>query len=679
MENQTILLFDKTVVYRAAVDSLLKLTPARQVKNPVMFVVWVAALLSSLFMGFELSQGRFSGFTLQITLWLWATLVFANFAVSLAEGRSRVLTEKLRRSRAKTLACRLTGDNREERVYSTELNPGDCVVCKAGDIIPGDGEIVEGVAGVDESAITGESAPVIRGIGGNRTAVIGGTKVLSDHLVIRITAAAGKAFLDKTIATAEKVERQKTPGETALTIALSALTLVFLLVVATLPVFAGYSAPAELNRLTIPVLVALLVCFIPTPIGGLLKAIGISAIDRLARHNVLVANGKAIDAAGDIDVLLVDKTGIITLGDHIATDFIPAPGIYTKHLAEVAQLASLADETPEGRSIVSLAKERYGLRGRAIADSGAKFIPIIAQTRMSGVDFPAQNRQIRKGTVDAIRSFVDSQGGFFPKAVENTISAVIFLGCIPLVVADGSQVLGVVQLKNVVDGGIKERFARLRQMGIHAVMSTDDDALIAADLVASAGMDDFIAQAMPQVKFDWIQQEQASGHQVAMIGDGVINTSALAQADVGVAMNIGTAGGEATGNMIDLDGNPIKLLEVIETGRRVQTTRNALTTFSIANGVAKCLIVLPALFTPLAALNIMALHSSQSAVLSAVMFNALIIIVLIPPALCGISSPAARTVTISRRNLILYGLGGLLAPFAGIKLLDMLLTLTGLA
>ncbi len=692
MKKQTTTpLFEPAIVRRAVADSVRKLAPDRQVKNPVMFVVWVGAILSTLTAGIELGQERFSGFSLQITLWLWFTLLFANFAEAMAEGRGKAQADSLRQARTKTFARRLTDGNREERVISTELQPGELVVCEAGDTIPGDGEVIEGIASVDESAITGESAPVIRESGGDRSAVTGGTKVISDRIVIRITAAAGNSFLDRMIAMVEGAKRQKTPNEIALTILLSALTLIFLLVVMTMPAFVAYSDPATgLNRLTVPVLVALLVCLIPTTIGGLLSAIGISGIDRLVRHNVLATSGKAVEAAGDIDVLLLDKTGTITLGNRMATDFLPAPGIGPEELADAAQLASLADETPEGRSIVILAKDRFGLRGREVAEMEAQFIPFTAQTRMSGVDFPGQNRQIRKGAADAIRGYVDSLGGLFPKAVTEAVEAVARQGGTPLVVAEGSRVLGVVQLKDIVKGGIKERFAQLRKMGIRTVMITGDNALTAAAIVAEAGVDDFIAQATPQAKLNRIREEQAHGHLVAMIGDGTNDAPALAQADVGVAMNTGTQAAREAGNMVDLDSNPTKLLEVVEIGKQLLMTRGALTTFSIANDVAKYFAILPALFGPLyaasgssdgplAALNIMGLHSPQSAILSAVVFNALIIIALIPLALRGVAYRPVGASAILQRNLLLYGGGGLLAPFIGIKLLDMLLVAVGLA
>lgn len=682
MKTQTISLFDKTIMRRAAIDSFLKLTPARQIKNPVMFVVWVGAILSTLTVGIDLGRAQLSGFTLQITLWLWFTLLFANFAEAMAEGRGKAQANSLRQARTKMLARRLI-NGQEEAVVSTELKAGDVVVCQAGDNIPGDGEVIEGIASVDESAITGESAPVIRESGGDRSAVTGGTKVISDRIVIRITAEVGHSFLDRMIAMVEGAKRQKTPNEIALTILLSALTLIFLLVVMTLPVFVSYSDPAGLNSLSVPVLVALLVCLIPTTIGGLLSAIGISGIDRLVRHNVLATSGKAVEAAGDIDVLLLDKTGTITLGNRMATDFIPAPNVHQEQLADAAQLASLADETPEGRSIVVLAKERFGLRGREVSNPEARFIPFTAQTRMSGVDFPAQNRHIRKGAAEAIRGYVDSQGGLFPKAVDNTVEAVAFLGCTPLVVAEGEQVLGVIQLKDVVKGGIKERFAQLRKMGIRTVMITGDNALTAAAIVAEAGVDDFIAQATPQAKLNRIREEQAQGHLVAMIGDGTNDAPALAQADVGVAMNTGTQAAREAGNMVDLDSNPTKLLEVVEIGKQLLMTRGALTTFSIANDIAKYFAILPALFAPLyagplAALNIMGLHSPQSAILSAVVFNALIIVALIPLALRGVTYQPMGAGAILQRNLLIYGGGGLLAPFIGIKLLDMLLVAVGL-
>jgi K+-transporting ATPase ATPase B chain len=688
-------LFEPTIVRRAIVDSFRKLTPRQQARNPVMFVVLIGALLSTLTVGRELAAARVSGFDVQIVLWLWFTLLFANFAEAMAEGRGKAQADSLRKTRTTTLARRLRNDH-EEQVPSGVLMAGDLVICEAGDIIPSDGEVVDGVASVDESAITGESAPVIRESGGDRCAVTGGTRVLSDRIVVRITSEQGHTFLDRMIAMVEGARRQRTPNEIALTILLSALTIIFLLAVVSLKPFATYSELASgqsgPSLVTVPVLVALLVCLIPTTIGGLLSAIGISGMDRLVQRKVLAMSGRAVEAAGDVDVLLLDKTGTITFGNRMASAFVPAPYVAPDRLAQAAQLASLADETPEGRSIVILAKEQFNLRGRGISESQARFVPFTAQTRMSGIDFPGRDGHpplvIRKGAADAIWQHVERLGGAFPPSVQETVDAMGRQGSTPLVVAENGNVLGVVQLKDVVKGGIRERFAQLRVMGIRTVMVTGDNPLTAAAIAAEAGLDDFMAQANPETKLRRIRQEQTEGHLVAMTGDGTNDAPALAQADVGVAMNTGTQAAREAGNMVDLDSNPTKLIEIVEIGKQLLMTRGALTTFSIANDVAKYFAILPAMFGtlyaaagqagPLSALNVMGLHSPQSAILSAVIFNALIIVALVPLALRGIVYRPLGADAILRRNLLVYGVGGLIAPFLGIKLIDVLLTLTRL-
>jgi potassium-transporting ATPase ATP-binding subunit len=689
-------LFDAKLVRPALVDSFKKLNPVALWENPVMLVTEIGAALCTIVVARDIITGHFSGFNLQITLWLWFTVLFANFAEALAEGRGKAQAESLKKARTQTLARRLR-DGKEEKIPAPSLQKGDVVVCETGDVIPADGEVIEGIASVDEAAITGESAPVIRESGGDRSAVTGGTRVISDRIVIRITSEAGNTFLDRMIAMVEGAKRQKTPNEIALTILLVGMTAVFLLAVFTLPAFAHYNENAAgqpgSSNLTMPVLISLLVCLIPTTIGGLLSAIGISGIDRLIRRNVLATSGRAVEAAGDIDVLLLDKTGTITLGNRMASDFLPAPGITVENLADAAQLASLADETPEGRSIAILAKEKFNLRGREVAAPHAQFIPFTAQTRMSGVDFAANENQaarsIRKGAAESIKIHVDRLGGQFPEAIDRIVENVARSGGTPLVVADGREVLGVIQLKDVVKGGIKERFAQLRKMGIRTVMITGDNPLTAAAIAAEAGVDDFMAQATPEQKLKRIRDEQAKGCLVAMTGDGTNDAPALAQADVGVAMNTGTQAAREAGNMVDLDSNPTKLIEIVEIGKQLLMTRGALTTFSIANDVAKYFAILPAMFLglyalagksgPLSALNVMHLVSPQSAILSAVIFNALIIIALIPLALRGVKYRPVGAASILRRNLFIYGFGGVIAPFAGIKLLDMLLNAIHLA
>ncbi|HWX22671.1 MAG TPA: potassium-transporting ATPase subunit KdpB [Candidatus Binatia bacterium] len=695
-------LFDWNIVGPAIGDSFRKLNPRLMVKNPVMFVTMVGAVLTTV--GIFTSPAD-KGFITQLAIWLWFTVLFANFAEAVAEGRGKAQAESLRKARKDTIARRLR-DGREERVPAPQLQKGDLVVCEAGDTIPADGEVEEGIASVDESAITGESAPVIRESGGDRSAVTGGTRVISDRIVIRVTQEKGQAFLDRMIAMVEGASRQKTPNEIALTILLAALTFIFLLVCVTLKPFGIYSGVV----FSVPVLVALLVCLIPTTIGGLLSAIGISGIDRLIRRNVMATSGRAVEAAGDVDVLLLDKTGTITLGNRMATAFIPAPGIKPERLADAAQLASLADETPEGRSVVVLAKQQFNLRARELAEPQAKFVPFTAQTRMSGVDFygdgeqpqpafePAGHgvpvatlqasrirhhasritRSIRKGAAEAMRDYVRQLGGNFPQAVSLSVEEISRAGGTPLVVAEEAEVLGVVQLKDVVKGGIKERFAQLRKMGIRTVMITGDNPLTAAAIAAEAGVDDFIAQATPEAKLKRIRTEQASGHLVAMTGDGTNDAPALAQADVGVAMNTGTQAAREAGNMVDLDSNPTKLIEIVEIGKQLLITRGSLTTFSIANDVAKYFAIVPAMlmatFPAIAPLNIMHLHNSTSAILSAVIFNALIIIALIPLALRGVVYKPIGALAILQRNLLIYGLGGVIVPFIGIKLIDVIIT-----
>ncbi len=765
--------FDWNIVGPAIGDSFRKLEPRLMVKNPVMFVTMVGAILTTV--GIFTCAPAERGFIAQLAIWLWFTVLFANFAEAVAEGRGKAQADSLRKARKDTIARRLR-DGHEDRVPAPQLQKGDLVVCEAGDLIPADGDVVEGIASVDESAITGESAPVIRESGGDRSAVTGGTRVLSDRIVIQVTQEKGNAFLDRMIAMVEGARRQKTPNEIALTILLAALTFIFLLVCVTLEPFGIYSGAV----FAVPVLVALLVCLIPTTIGGLLSAIGISGIDRLIRRNVMATNGRAVEAAGDVDVLLLDKTGTITLGNRMATEFISAPGVTPERLADAAQLASLADETPEGRSVVVLAKQQFNLRARVVAEPHAKFVPFTAQTRMSGVDFFADGEEaprgpgksevrnpkserspksesrssipitpalagaerensrqsdgephalsfpkgrlslspnplgegkgqgdshqavalrvgvayrggekeelaarvpircIRKGAADAMRAYIEQRDGQFPEKVNQTVEEIARAGGTPLVVAEGVEVLGVVQLKDVVKGGIKERFAQLRMMGIRTVMITGDNPLTAAAIAAEAGVDDFIAQATPEAKLKRIRSEQAAGHLVAMTGDGTNDAPALAQADVGVAMNTGTQAAREAGNMVDLDSNPTKFIEIVEIGKQLLITRGSLTTFSIANDVAKYFAIIPAMlmatFPAIAPLNIMHLHSPTSAILSAVIFNALIIIALIPLALRGVAYKPIGALAILQRNLLIYGLGGVIIPFIGIKLIDILIT-----
>ena len=680
-------LFESAIVRQAVVDAFRKLTPRRQVRNPVMFVVYVGSILTTgLFVQALVGRGEApAGFILAVSVWLWFTVLFANFAEAMAEGRGKAQAASLRKARRDILAKRLQTAHRDANyatVPATELQKGNVVLVEAGDTIPADGEIVEGIASVNESAITGESAPVIRESGGDRSSVTGGTQVLSDWLIVRVTANPGEAFLDRMIALVEGAKRQKTPNEIALDILLAALTIIFLLATATLLPFSLFSVQAvgQGSPVTVTVLVALLVCLIPTTIGALLSAIGIAGMDRMIQANVIAMSGRAVEAAGDVDVLLLDKTGTITLGNRQATAFIPADGVSEPALADAAQLASLSDETPEGRSIVVLAKERYGIRERDINKLGATFVPFTAQTRMSGVNL--NGRQIRKGAADAIEAHVRRLGGEFPPDVRTIVDGIAKQGATPLVVADGAKILGVIQLKDIVKGGIKERFTELRHMGIKTVMITGDNPLTAAAIAAEAGVDEFLAEATPEAKLKLIRDLQAQGRLVAMTGDGTNDAPALAQADVAVAMNTGTQAAKEAGNMVDLDSNPTKLLEVVEIGKQMLMTRGALTTFSIANDVAKYFAIIPAAFATtypvLEKLNIMRLATPQSAILSAVIFNALIIIVLIPLALRGVRYRPIGAGPLLRRHLWIYGVGGVAIPFPGIKLIDLILVAFGL-
>jgi len=680
-------LFDRQILQEALLDAFRKLSPRQQAKNPVMFVVYIGSLLTT-FLWIQSLRGQGEaepGFTLAVALWLWFTVLFANFAEAVAEGRSKAQAAFLRSAKRDIAAKKLDepryGSNYSKIAGST-LRRGDVVLVEAGDFIPGDGDVIEGVASVDESAITGESAPVIRESGGDFSSVTGGTRVLSDWLVVRITVNPGETFLDRMIAMVESAKRQKTPNEIALTILLVALTLVFLLATVTLLPFSLYSVESAGSGkpISITVLVALLVCLIPTTIGGLLSAIGVAGIGRMMQKNVIATSGRAVEAAGDVDVLLLDKTGTITLGNRQASAFIPVKGVIEKNLADAAQLASLADETPEGRSIVILAKQKFGFRERDVHSLGATFVHFSAQTRMSGVNM--EGRQIRKGAADSIRAYVEEQGGKFPQEIQTLVNDVARRGSTPLVVAEGAHALGVIELKDIVKGGIKERFAELRQMGIKTIMITGDNRLTAAAIAAEAGVDDFLAEATPEAKLKLIREHQADGRLVAMTGDGTNDAPALAQADVAVAMNSGTQAAKEAGNMVDLDSNPTKLIEIVETGKQMLMTRGALTTFSIANDVAKYFAIIPAAFATtypaLNVLNVMQLATPDSAILSAVIFNALIIIALIPLALKGIRYKPVGAEQLLQNNLLIYGVGGLIVPFIGIKAIDLLLIGLGL-
>lgn len=689
--KQNISLFNRKLALQAAKNSFIKLNPALLIKNPVIFIVAIGSLLTTIVVFAGIFQGNFSLFNLNIAIWLWFTVLFANFSEAIAEGRGKAQAESLRKNRTQAIARKMEG-KQEVVINAVELKKGDVVVCEAGDVIPSDGEVIEGIASVDESAITGESAPVIRESGGDRSAVTGGTKVISDRVLIRITSDSGNTFIDRMIALVEGAKRQKTPNEIALSILISGLTIVFLLAVATLPAFFSYSLSASglaaSQNLSLPVLIALLVCLIPTTIGGLLSAIGISGMDRLLQRNVIATSGRAIEAAGDVDVLLLDKTGTITLGNRMATNFIPADGVTIEELADAAQFSSLSDETPEGRSIVVLAKEQFNIRGREVNQLNATFIKFTAQSRMSGVDYTSDDgsiHRIRKGSSDAIRTFVHKSNGFYTQKIQDIVSELARQGATPLVVAEDKRVLGVIHLKDIVKGGIKQRFAELRKMGIRTVMITGDNSLTAAAIAAEAGVDDFMAEATPEDKLRRIREEQANGHLVGMIGDGTNDAPALAQADIGIAMNTGTQAAREAGNMVDLDSNPTKLIEVVEVGKQLLMTRGSLTTFSIANDVAKYFAIIPAIaislysgksgIGPLSALNIMNLGSPGSAILSAVIFNAIIIVMLIPLALKGVQYKPVSANAALTRNLVIYGLGGVIAPFIGIKLIDLLINM----
>jgi potassium-transporting ATPase ATP-binding subunit len=678
VQAKALSLGDPKILRRATIDSFRKLDPRVQLKNPVMFVVEVGALLTSIQLVRDALHhtGHF-GWGLQITLWLWFTVVFANFAEAMAEGRGKAQADTLRKARAETPARRLKRDGKTETVSSSVLRAGDVVIVSATEFVPGDGEVIEGIASVDESAITGESAPVIREAGGDRSAVTGGTRVLSDEIKVRITSNPGETFLDRMIHLVEGASRQKTPNEIALNILLAGLTIIFLLAVVTLQPYAIYSGAPQ----NIFVLVSLLVCLIPTTIGGLLSAIGIAGMDRMIQRNVIAMSGRAVEASGDVDVLLLDKTGTITLGNRQATQLYPAPGVAEADLADCAQLASLADETPEGRSIVVLVKQKYNLRGREMAPYSPTFIPFTAQTRMSGVDL--DGLEIRKGAPDAITKYAAERGNGVPKEVKETVEKIASGGGTPLLVTKNRNVVGTIQLEDIVKGGMRERFDQLRAMGIRTVMITGDNPLTAAAISKQAGVDGFLAEAKPEDKMALIKSEQAKGKLVAMTGDGTNDAPALAQADVGVAMNTGTQAAKEAGNMVDLDSNPTKLIEIVEIGKQLLITRGALTTFSVANDVAKYFAIIPAMFAGafpvLGILNVMRLRTPESAILSAVIFNALIIIALIPLALRGVRYRPVGAAALLRRNLLIYGVGGVIAPFIGIKIIDVLLPYLGLA
>jgi K+-transporting ATPase ATPase B chain len=699
MKYQSTSIFTVDSVYHGFLDALKMLTPWALVRNPVMFVTYIAAVFTTIYVAQELYHGKVSRFDFYITFWLWLTVIFANFAEAIAENRGKAQAASLRKTQVEVQA-RLLKNGVEERVSITSLKKGDHIVCEVGDIIPVDGEVFEGVATIDESAITGESAPVIRESGGDRSAVTAGTRVVSDRLVITVVSEAGNTFLDRMINLIESAKRQHTPNEIALHIVLSALTIIFVVTVVSLKFFADYSGAASGNDLsaivTIPVLLALLVCLIPTTISALLSAVGIAGMDRLIRYNVVAKSGRSVEAAGDVSLLILDKTGTITLGNRMATAFIPAEGITEKDFAEVAQIASLTDETPEGRSIVVLAKNNFGLRAESINihDTNVEFIPFSAKTRMSGVDFKDANgkvvRVIRKGAIDAIRCHVKAMGGSYPVGLDEVINSIAVKGGTPLLVSENDRLIGIIHLKDVIKGGMKERFIQLRKMGIRTIMITGDNPLTAAAIAAEAGVDDYIAEATPEIKLRLIQKEQQDGHLVAMTGDGTNDAPALAQADVGVAMNAGTQASREAGNMVDLDNNPTKLIDIVGIGKQLLMTRGALTTFSIANDIAKYFAIIPAIFSglyvthevvagPLSFLNVMHLHSHKSAILSAVIFNALIIIALIPLALKGVSYTAQPANVMLRNNILYYGIGGIVLPFVGIKMIDLLIEVTGVA
>lgn len=677
------------LLIEAFIDSFVKLAPQKQFRNPVMFVTYLGAIFTTLLTCFNPSS-----FNFQISLWLWFTVLFANFASAIAEVRGKAQAASLRKTQIESLAKKLV-EGKEIDVSALDLKKGDRIVCEVGDIIPADGEIIEGIATVDESAITGESAPVVRESGGDRSAVTAGTRIVSDRIVIEVSSERGHSFLDRMISLIEGAKRQKTPNEIALNIVLSSLTIIFLLTVISVKIFADFSAKAanqDLSHLvTLPVLIALLVCLIPTTISALLSAIGIAGMDRLIQRNVIAKSGRSVEAAGDIDLLILDKTGTITLGNRMATEFLPVPGMDEKKFAEIAQLASLSDETPEGRSIVILAKNKFNLRAQELHHKNSHFIPFSAKTRISGIDFLDEKgqsiRTLRKGAADAIKKYVESLGGTFPKQLYAVIEPISNKGGTPLLVAEGNQVIGIIHLKDVIKGGIKERFAEMRKMGIKTLMVTGDNPLTAGAIAAEAGVDDFVAQATPEMKLARIREEQKKGHLIAMTGDGTNDAPALAQADVGVAMNTGTQASREAGNMVDLDSNPTKLLDIVEIGKQLLMTRGALTTFSIANDVAKYFAIIPAIFGslyalsqergPLHLLNIMRLHSPESAILSAVIFNALIIVALIPLALRGVAYRPQPAAQILRHNLFVYGFGGIIAPFIGIKMIDLAITAIG--
>lgn len=685
-KNQTFL--SNEMIMSSLKEAFFMLTPQAQIKNPVMFVTYIAAILTTLSFLIDIFYIKFSYFEAQISLWLWFTVFFANFAQAIAESRGKAQTASLRKTKIDAYA-RQERHGIEVKVPSDKLKRDDVIICEAGDIIPADGEVVEGLATIDESAITGESAPVIRESGGDRSAVTAGTKVLSDRIKVKVTSEPGRSFLDRMINLIEGSKRQKTPNEIALHIVLSALTIIFLLIVLSLKPFADYSLSVGgegFEPLTIPILSSLLVCLIPTTISALLSAVGIAGIDRLVRRNVIAMSGRSVEAAGDIDLLILDKTGTITIGNRMATAFLPIAGVTEKEFAKVAQLASLSDETPEGRSIVILAKTLFDLRAESL-DSHIEFFPFTAKTRMSGIDFKDSNgntiRRIRKGSASSIRKYIESSGGSFPEQLDSAIQSISNKGGTPLLVSDNERIVGIIHLKDIVKGGIKERFMEMRKMGIKTVMVTGDNPLTAAAIAAEAGIDEYIAEATPEMKLDKIRKEQASGRLVAMTGDGTNDAPALAQADVGVAMNTGTQASREAGNMVDLDSNPTKLIDIVEIGKQLLMTRGALTTFSIANDVGKYFAIIPAIFGglysegkaqgPLSILNIMFLHSPKSAILSAVIFNALIIIGMIPLALRGVQYSAQPAHILLRNNIIIYGLGGLIAPFVGIKLIDWLI------